>query len=612
MLLRGWSILVPLMFVLAMSHRHSIAQPSLQAQPQFKSPLGLAVDETGEKAYVALHAADRIAVVDLKAGQVLHEITVGKGPHDLVQAKGTAHVTCEEDNTLVTVDLAKQVVRQRARVGPSPQGLALSPDATQVFVACRDDSTLRWWPGDAKPWHSSQVPAWPDRLAWGGYDVGLTGCPTLYVLSAEAGRGTVNRVNAGSRLQSIRNLELAGASNLRGLAAIKENTLLVAHQRPKSNVPATQVVQGWVFTNAISLVEFRPRSTLVRTAVLDEPNRGVADPSDVVVAPDGKHVFIAAAGADTVLVMDLEKFENYQRRHLKSPMGPSPVQDYPSASDDLSASRHYIVARLATQANPRRLALSGDGKTLVVSNYLADSLTVIDAERLQVLRHIPVGGCTPDAVRRGEILFNSGKMTFQGQFTCASCHPRGDTDGLNWDLTRDGIGNFKNTKSLLGVKDTAPYGWHGSSPTLADRVRGTLRTLHRHEPIADEISDLVAYLGSLPPPRPLPQKEADQSALARGRALFEGKGRCTSCHHRAALDDGQTHDVGTRGPGDTQAHFDTPALRGVARTAPYLHDGCALTLEEVFTKYNPQRRHGAAHTLTKEELADLIVYLKSL
>ena len=55
------------------------------------------------------------------------------------------------------------------------------------------------------------------------------------------------------------------------------------------------------------------------------------------------------------------------------------------------------------------------------------------------------------------MLFNSAKVTQFGQFTCASCHPNGGADGLNWDLPRDGIGNFKNTKSLLGIKDTAPY-----------------------------------------------------------------------------------------------------------------------------------------------------------
>jgi hypothetical protein len=283
-----------------------------------------------------------------------------------------------------------------------------------------------------------------------------------------------------------------------------------------------------------------------------------------------------------------------------------------SSGDDLTASRHYVIARLPTQANPRRLALSGDGRILVAANYLGDSLTVIDAEAMRVLRHIPLGGPGPDAARRGEIRFNSNKMTFHGQFTCASCHPNGGADGLDWDLSRDGIGNPMNTRSLLGIKDTAPYGWLGNSPNLADRVRGTLRTLHRHEPQGSEAADIVAYLKTLPPPRPLPRKETDAPAIARGRGIFEDKGKCINCHHRTALDDDVTHDVGTRVPGDHQDQFDTPSLRGVARTAPYLHHGQAKTLEEIFTKYNLRQRHGAAHRLTGAELADLIIYLKSL
>jgi mono/diheme cytochrome c family protein len=203
-------------------------------------------------------------------------------------------------------------------------------------------------------------------------------------------------------------------------------------------------------------------------------------------------------------------------------------------------------------------------------------------------------------------------MTFQGQFSCASCHPDGGADGLTWDLTRDGIGNFMNTRALWGVKDTAPYGWHGSSPTLADRVTGTLRTLHRHEPQGTEVADLAAFLQTLPPPRPLPQKEADGPAIARGQVLFQGKARCSPCHRGPALDHPNTHDVGTRTTGDTQDRFDTPSLRGVVRTAPYLHHGQAATLEDVFTRFNARQRHGAAHLLSDAELADLIAYLKSL
>jgi cytochrome c peroxidase len=234
-----------------------------------------------------------------------------------------------------------------------------------------------------------------------------------------------------------------------------------------------------------------------------------------------------------------------------------------------------------------------------------------------------------DAVRRGEILFNSAKITFQGQFSCASCHPNGGADGLNWDLPRDGIGNFKNTKSLLGVKDTPPYGWLGTSPTLADRVLGTLRTVHRYEPSEAEVSDLVAYLESLPaPPSPLPLSPkgrggesaplappgrgvgGEGEAIARGKALFEGKARCAVCHSGPAGDDGKIHDVGT-GTFPGEDRFNTASLRGLSQTAPYLHDGRAATLEEIFTKHNPKQRHGDAHKLSSDEFRDLMAYLRA-
>lgn len=392
---------------------------------------------------------------------------------------------------------------------------------------------------------------------------------------------------------------LAMAGNVRAVRATKEG-VLAAHQRPKSHVPATQVPQGWVFTNAVTLLrapdDGDPKNVTAVVALLDQPQRGFADPADAVLAPDGT-IFVACAGADAVLALDLEAV----RKHG---IKPGAGAEY-AGREDLTASRHYVRAVLPTQANPRRLALSGDGKTLVVSNYLADSLTVIDAVNRKVVKHIPLGGPEPDSARRGEVHFNSARLTFQGQFTCASCHPDGGADGLNWDLTRDGVGNFKNTKSLFGVKDTAPYGWLGTSPTLEDRVRGTLRTLHRHEPFDDEVRDLTAYLGSLPPPAAGP----GGPAVARGKELFEEKARCAGCHGGAAFDDGKLHDVGT---GDAnEERLNTPSLRGVRTTAPYLHDGRADTLEDVFLRHNRARKHGAAHALTEAEFADLVAYLKT-
>lgn len=565
--------------------------PDSQPRPVYKSPLGLAVDKEGKRAYVALNTAGTVAVVDLQAGKVLREIPVGKKPHDVALAGKSLFVTCERDDTLVRIDVEKQAVTGRWKTGQSPRGVAVSSDGSFVVVACHDTKELMSIPTAKGQLKSAEVQGWPDQPD------GFT------TLSKGIGEAVLNFGHGGA-------LRLSGISNPRGI----RHALLwriVVHQKPRTRVPATQVAQGWIFTNALSTYGGLYRSAWT-TVHIDEPTRGFADPSDIEWTPSKKYLlrlFVSCAGADEAVVlkalrMIASDYNGPNSADLNSELG----------TDDLSLSRTYVAGHLSTQSNPRRLAINGneDGKTLVTSNYLADSLTVIDAEKLKVIRHIPLGGPKPDAARRGEILFNSGKMTFQGQFTCASCHPDGGSDGLNWDLARDGIGNFVNTRSLLGVKDTAPYGWHGTSATLADRVAGTLRTLHRHEPQGTEVDDIVAYLQTLEPPRPLPQKEKDRPARERGKLVFEGKGKCIQCHLPPVFDDQTAHDVGTRVDGDIKAQFDTPSLRGLGRTAPYLHHGQAETLEEVFSKYNPQRRHGTGHLLAPAELADLVVYLKSL
>ena len=142
--------------------------------------------------------------------------------------------------------------------------------------------------------------------------------------------------------------------------------------------------------------------------------------------------------------------------------------------------RRYVRARIPVGANPRAITASPDGTRVAVANRLDDSLSLIDAatdavrDTISLYRegeHPPQG---QDAVRReGEKLFHSGKLSFSGQFSCASCHPDGHADGLNWDLPADGFNNFFNTKSLLGNVGTDPYGWRGNERDVAGSV-------HRH------------------------------------------------------------------------------------------------------------------------------------
>jgi YVTN family beta-propeller protein len=547
------AVLLPTFFLVPTT----TAEPN--ARPTYKSPLGVAVDEKGEKAYVALHTAGAVAVVDLKAGKLLHEIPVGRGPNDAAFLGKTLFVSCEADSALVPVDLKDHKVGKPIPLSRPPQVLCPDDDGRTLLIGA-DDS--RW--------------------------VGLRYDP-------EAGKE--HNVLAPPRRHSSQR------GNDGGFSVTRE---------PRNRLPTTQTAQSWIFFNSIRYHQFPNElgSKALETLLpVDDPQTSYGDLEQVRYSTVAERGFVVSAAAAAVLVIDLRRV----RSVLASKKALVETVDYhENAVRDLTLSREYVVARIPSQANPRRLALSGDGRTLVVSNHLADSLTVIDTRTLKVVRHISLGGPEPDAVRRGEILFNSGKMTFHGQFTCASCHPNGGSDGLTWDLTRDGVGNFKKTKSLFGVKDTAPYGWEGSSPTLEDRIAGTLRTLHQHEPEGTEVEDIAAYLRSLPPPRPPPVKDEDKPAVARGEKLFEDKAQCAKCHQGPTFQDGKAHDIGTRGETDTTNRFDTPSLRGVAHENVFLHDGRARTLEEVFTRHNEQKKHGAAHQLSKDELADLLKYLSSL
>lgn len=72
--------------------------------------------------------------------------------------------------------------------------------------------------------------------------------------------------------------------------------------------------------------------------------------------------------------------------------------------------------------------------------------------------------------------------------------------------------------------------------------------------------------------------------------------------------DGLAHAI--RGTGGRE--IDTPSLSQLQWSAPYLHDGKAETLEEIFSRENPSKLHGLADRLTDSEMKDLMCYLRSL
>jgi len=264
---------------------------------------------------------------------------------------------------------------------------------------------------------------------------------------------------------------------------------------------------------------------------------------------------------------------------------------------------------------PRGVAVSPDGRRVAVACYFSGEVLLVDAETLEVTRAVPVGvPSRPDMARRGESLFHDATRCYERWMSCATCHPEGRADGLNWDLLNDGIGNPKNTKSLVLSHRTPPAMAEGIRPEMAAAIAAGFRhILYRPAP-PEDVSAVGAYLRSLAPgPSPHLAGGRLSAKALRGKALFESaETGCAVCHPAPLFTDLKAYDVGTRAAFDRAGRFDTPTLVELWRTAPYLHHGKAPTLRDVVTAHNREDRHGRTSHLSAERIDALIVYLNSL
>ncbi|MHC4608919.1 MAG: hypothetical protein ACYS7M_01050, partial [Planctomycetota bacterium] len=60
------------------------------------------------------------------------------------------------------------------------------------------------------------------------------------------------------------------------------------------------------------------------------------------------------------------------------------------------------------------------------------------------------------------------------------------------------------------------------------------------------------------------------------------------------------------------ARLDVPHLNNIYDSAPYLHNGSAATLEEIWTRLNMLEGHGLTSDLTRRQFNDLMAYLRAL
>jgi cytochrome c peroxidase len=221
-----------------------------------------------------------------------------------------------------------------------------------------------------------------------------------------------------------------------------------------------------------------------------------------------------------------------------------------------------------------------------------------------------------DPVEIGRRLFSDTSLSGDGRYACVTCHP-GDavTDNKTYvgtTVVADGTPEGRSTPTLLGVKDTAPYSWAGGK-TLKDNIKGIIvNRMKGAEPTEAQLDALVAYLETLEFP-PNPDVGADGApgaaapeAARRGFQAFE-KAACNACHVPPTYAKPDNEDIGSGGS------FSVPSLRGLAKTAPYFHDGRYPDLKTLVpAKLELLKALGQGEPLSQAEIDDLIAYLNLL
>ena len=589
-------------------------------EARYLSPREMVLSLDGRWLYVMCEASDEVRVVDTHHGNVVKAVAVGHEPRGIVLSSDGTHlyVANSWDDTVSEIDTAKLKVTRTLPTGFEPNGVAVDREGKTLYVANRlsnDISVVNLADGQetkrlAAGRGASYLTLSPDgKLLYATHVYPKIGAHLTPPESELTVIDTQKRVVVDRK-------QLHNVAGVFHTATSSDGKLVVSAQlRPKNLVPLAHVEHGWAFGDSLAI--FGDGVNGVVQIPLDELERYVAMPYAVAITPDNKKLYVSSSGSEVVTVVDIQKMIGY----VQTTKGP--------IANDLSASANYVLTRIPVGRNPKGLVLSRDGTRLFVANRMDDSISVIDTSNDVVVSTMGLGG-KPDmtSLRRGEQLFYSSRFAFQGQFSCANCHIDSTFDGLQWDLEPDGFGvDIVDNRSIEDLGGTEPFKWNGGNPNMATECGPrTEKFFYRSQSYnSAELADLVTYVMALPY-RPnryrLPGGELTMSQ-ERGKAIFERTAnkrgqpipetnQCGYCHSGAKYTNTKQTDVGSGKPTDRSPLVDVPQLPNVAYSAPYLHDGSAKSMEEIWTVFNPHDTHGVTNDLQKDELNDLIEYLRTL
>ena len=569
------------------------ATVALAAAPETRAPrrpqaLALLAGSSAGEVLLTGNRSGSVSVIRTRDLALLGEVAVGGDLTDLEAHRGWVVAVDHAGDSLLPLGPAPAPV-------PALSGAALLEVGAPV-PTCRDPLRVALrgetlavsclWAREVRI-HESEPPFRPAAVASLPFEPQeLLFLDDRTLLAADAFGGGLALISAPDG-EVLRTLETA-RHNLHGLALLSgSGRVAIAHQELHSGMHTTSddIRWGVFITNSVSLfplddlVSGNPRLER-RTRVLDlgDVLTPSGDPAAILTGPDGRLV-VALAGVSRLAV----------------------------GSADARRLSHLRVGR-----GPSALAAGGDGR-IYAANTWSDSVSVISPDARAEIARVQLGPAAPlTPADRGELLFHDAGLSLRGWMSCASCHTRGHTNHRLADTLGDGnYGAPKRVPSLLGVRETKPWGWDGRIRRLEEQVAASVRTTLRGRDLtAAEAEDLAAYLRALELPEAgAPERPARTGAatdrIAKGREAF-ARYSCDRCHRAPLYTSPGVHRVGLTDELGNE-RFNAPSLRGVRLRRRLLHDGSARSLEEVF-EVHP----GIGPPVEPGDLEALIAFLRTL
>ncbi len=644
--------------------------PAVHAVQSHAAPI--AVDPTGTQLFVVHPDADSVSIVDLASRAIVHQVLLAAAP-PAADATGryapavgpralaldstgrTLYVTGQWSGSVYAIDVASgELARSTvAAVCSEPIGVLVSADDAHLFVACaQDDEVVELATADLSVVATAPCPRKPWALAWAADGGTLVATHLL-------GPGVSRFATAPLALAATSDLVDGPATGdqtephgpVRGIydAVLRPGSseLWVAHLMLGIDTPQPMLDFKSTVFPALSILD-PTGAQLARLSVQANPgDHGafgdvVSGPRAIAFSDDGALAFVADTDSEDVLIVDAAaRVEAQIIRPLPGHLPEGIVW---------SAGKIYVQERNSEDVAAFAIARGASGVTATP-----------DGAPFSTLATDPM----PATLRLGQKLFYSANsddvpLTQNHWAACASCHVEGRSDAVTWKFEQGPRDTPTNAGGLL---DT------GFLFRTADRnqVQDYWKTINveqgGHFSITDPtqktlLDALAAFVNdALPAPVP-PSTDASHtmtgSALAalraQGQAVFGTVG-CNACHRGPArTDSGMNnpsldltgpvvststaggvllHDVGTcvtdgdfpdvdhtdiDGDARGACAFDTPALRGLTDSAPYFHDGSALTLDAV-VPIMLQATVGPGQTpptLSTSDGQALVEYLRSL